>query len=106
MSIERSRNDSSRDDTFVNNKPSASATGRDAKKCSSDPKRERRQVQARKQRRLTVSQVRHRVSDVRVPSKRRCTRVPLCCGQSEFAVTVAALFDTNVTEDDTDMKCK
>jgi hypothetical protein len=58
-------------------------------------------------RRLTVSQVRQRVSEVSVPSKRRWTRVPLCCDVSECAVKVGALFDIKVaTEDDTDDKSK
>jgi hypothetical protein len=65
MSMERSRNDSSREDT--------------------------------------VSQVRQRVSEVRVPSKSRCTRVPYCCEISECAVRVGGLFEIKVgTEDDTD----
>ena len=50
-----------------------------------------------KDRQLTVSQVRQRVSEVRVPSKGRWTKVPLCCDDSECTVCTvkvgALLFD-------------
>ena len=44
---------------------------------------------------------------MRVPSKRRLTRVPLCCDDSECKVKVGALFDIKVTaEGDTDGRSK
>lgn len=110
MSMERSRNDSSREDTFCQegkegsvsvdpwmpNKPITPIPGMMRARAL-------RHERSNNGRRLTVSQVRQRVSEVSVPSKSRCTRVPLCCDESECTVRVGGLFEIKVAaEDDTD----
>ena len=117
MSIERSRNDSSREDTFCQgnlcqlihgwcHSPKVTpSTGAGMTRAGALRHEGRKDKDVR---RLTVSQVRQRVSEVRVPSKRRWTRVPLCCDDSECMVKVGALlFDIKVaTEGDTDGRSK